>query len=94
MRGKLTEAIKVKSKELLGYEITQIELRLMPYVQYVMMNARCIDLARVNEDDEIILTKWHREGRIDDPGGTLKISKQFWDALSELCYMAYVVYDQ
>lgn len=30
-RGMLTEEIKAKSSELFGYEISQLELRLMPY---------------------------------------------------------------
>ena len=33
-RGMLTEEIKAKSSELFGYEISKLELRLMPYVQY------------------------------------------------------------
>ena len=35
-RGELTQRIKDLSKRLLGYEITQTELRLMSYMQYTM----------------------------------------------------------
>ena len=33
-RGKLSEKVKSKSKELMKEEITRTELRLMPYIQY------------------------------------------------------------
>ena len=55
-RGKLTPEIKAKSEELLGYAITQRELRLMPYIQHVMMNDQRLDLnrnARAYEDEWI-----------------------------------------
>lgn len=37
-RGVLTKEIKSMSLKLLGYKITQTELHLMVYVQYVMCN--------------------------------------------------------
>lgn len=42
-RGQLTDRIREKSKELLGYEIDQVELRLMSYVQYQMTNEQRIN---------------------------------------------------
>ena len=64
-RGQLTPRIKEKSKELLGYEMDRTELRLMAYLQYVMVNEQKIDPQRCNEDDRVILKKWRDAGHID-----------------------------
>ena len=45
-RGMLTDEIRAKSKELLGYEITQVELRLMPYLQYAEWRAKAAKIKR------------------------------------------------
>ena len=37
-RGQLTDEVKKVSKDKLGYEISLDELRLMPYLQYCLMN--------------------------------------------------------
>ena len=47
-RGQLTQRIKDKSYELLGYGINQTELRLMPYIQHQMMNSQRIDISSIN----------------------------------------------
>ena len=52
-RGQITDEIKAKSKELLGYEIDQKELRLMPYVQCVMMNEQVIEPRKINEEGAV-----------------------------------------
>jgi len=92
MRGKLTEEIKQKSKELLGYEITQIELRLMPYVQFVMMNDQKIDPNKINQEERVILSQWIEKDFIDGGAGGLSISKDFWIAINEICWISYVTY--
>lgn len=47
-RGKLTSQIIAKGRELLGKEINQRELRLMPYVQYCLINGQNIAPNKVN----------------------------------------------
>ena len=61
-RGQLTDRIKKKSKELLGYEVSQEELRLMAYAQYQMVNEQRIDPNKINTGERAILQKW-RGGR-------------------------------
>ena len=92
-RGQLTEAVKAKSKELLGYEIGVTELRLMPYVQYVMMNEQRIDPNKCNGDDREILSKWRKAGHIEGGASGLAITREFWDILCEILFMSYVDYD-
>ncbi|MCE2940016.1 MAG: hypothetical protein ACK5XS_10050 [Armatimonadota bacterium] len=92
-RGHLTDAIRARSKELLGYEIDQVEYRLMPYIQYVMMNDRRVDAKKVNREDNAILKKWCDAGHIEAGPWNITMSRQFWDIICELLFMGYVAYD-
>jgi len=89
-RGQLTKRIKVKSKELLGYEIDVIELRLMPYTLYTMMNDQKIDPRHCNQKDRDILKKWRKAGHIEGGAGGMKITKEFWDIICEIVFLGYV----
>lgn len=93
-RGVLTPEIKQKAKELLGIEdLSTDELRFMPYIQYQMMNDQKIEPQRVNAGDRKILSKWRENGWIEGGAAGLGISKDFWDAIHEILWMAYVDYD-
>jgi len=50
-RGQLTQRIKEMSVELLDYEITQNELRLIPYLQYKLVNEQRLKPEHINEVD-------------------------------------------
>jgi len=90
LRGNLTKRIKVKSKELLGYEITQRELRLMPYVQYVMVNDQKIDIRHCHQDDREVLEKWRKAGHIEGGASGLQITEEFWNIICEIIRLGYV----
>lgn len=89
-RGQLTERIKQKSLELLGYEIDQTELRLMPYIQYEMVNNRRIEPNKINADERKILGKWRTAGHIEGGASGLGITKEFWDIINEIIFLGYV----
>jgi hypothetical protein len=89
-RGQLTDRIREKSKQLLGYEISQTELRLMPYIQYVMVNKQRIDPNCVNGEERKILQKWRDAGYIEGGASGLAISKEFWDIINEIVFLGYV----
>ena len=93
MRGKLTEQIEKKSEELLGYKITQAELRLMPYIQFVMMNDQVIDPRKINPEERKILSDWREKELIEGGAGGLDICKDFWIALNEICWIGYVAHE-
>ena len=92
-RGQLTDRIIKKSEELLGYAIPQQELRLMVYIQYVMVNAQHIDIATINNDERKILSKWRKTGHIKGGASQMSITKEFWDAICELVFLGYVDID-
>ena len=99
-RGQLTDRIIKKSEELLGYAIPQQELRLMAYVQCVIVNAQLIsssslhiDIATINNDERKILSKWRKTGHIKGGASQMSITKEFWDAICELVFLGYVDID-
>ena len=90
LRGQLTDRIKEKSKELLGYEIDTRELRLMPYIQYVMTNEQRIDPNHINKEEREILSKWRKAGHIEGGASVLRITEEFWNIICEIIRLGYV----
>ena len=92
-RGQLTDKIKIRSKELLGYEIDVKELRLMPYIQYVMTNEQRISSRHINQEEREVLRKWKEVKYIEEGASGLSITKEFWDILCEIIFLGYVDID-
>ena len=91
MRGRLTPEIQEVAKKFLGREITTTELRLMAYVAYVMVNDQRIEPARINAEEREVLSTWRSEGHIEGGAAGLSITKEFWDAMSEILWLGYVI---
>ena len=89
-RGMPTDRIKEKSKELLGYEMDTVELRLMPYIMHVMMNWQRIEPARINQPEREVLSKWRKAGHIGGGAAGLRITEEFWNILCEIIRLGYV----
>lgn len=94
MRGTLTQAIKDKSQEMLGHVITVRELRLMAYVQYIMMNEQRIDPNKINQEEREVLSKWRTAGHMEGGASGMAITKEFWDAMCEILWLGYVAYEE
>ncbi|NJO88901.1 MAG: hypothetical protein HC831_08050 [Chloroflexia bacterium] len=101
-RGQLTDRIKEKSRELLGYEISVGELRLLAYLQYELVNSK--NPNNVNSEEKEMLASWRKKGFILDgitEGGRVmtsrdskfKVSKDFWNAIVEILWLGYVDID-
>lgn len=84
-RGCLTEEIKAK------YGITLKQLRLLPYLQYLLMNNMAIDPIKIDDEERKILAKWRDEGKI-----TFSMRKpctctiKFWGWMNEILWETYV----
>lgn len=92
-RGVLTPRVQIIAKAALGRKITLRELRLIPYVQYVMVNERRLNPNHVNQEERDILAEWKKSGWIEGGAGGLSMTKQFWDSMCEILWAAYATYD-
>lgn len=91
-RGQLTAQIKQRAQELLGYEITTTELRLIPYAHYVMLNGQKIEPHKINAEERAILSNWRERGFIEGGAAGMAITRDFFDAMNELLWLGYVAY--
>ena len=89
-RGQLTDRIRLKSNALLGYEICVTELRLMPYIQYLMVNEQRINPSSISLKERDVLSKWRKIGYIEGGASDLLITKEFWDIINEIIFLGYV----
>ncbi len=90
MRGVLTDKIQAVAVATMGREINTTELRMMPYVQYLMVNDQRIDPNKCNGDDRLVLKLWRKEGHIEGGASGLYITRDFWNTINNLIWHAYV----
>ncbi|MDH5259256.1 MAG: hypothetical protein OEX07_14675 [Gammaproteobacteria bacterium] len=92
-RGDLTEQVSGVSYDVLeGYMISQEELWLMPYVQFICLSHRQLDIRKLNSKEVEIINDWCFKKRwihINPKRGRLVMSKFFWDAIHKILEVAY-----
>ena len=93
-RGQLTDRANEIAQASLGRKITQQELRLLPYIQYCMMNEQTLRMEHISREEREILSKWREEGLIDGGASGLSITKDFWNFMSEILFETYVDYER
>ena len=91
MRGQLTDEIQSLVKDFLGREITVRELRLYPYLDYVMKNEQKIDPNHINQEERDILKTLRQEGHIEGGASGLAMTKEFYDYINQVLWFSYVV---
>jgi len=91
MRGQLTDEIQALARDFLGREITVRELRLYPYLDYVMKNNQKIEPAHINQDEKDILKKLKEENHIEGGASGLSMTKEFYDYINQVLWFSYVV---
>lgn len=92
-RGMLTDDVQALAVELMGRQITLRELRMMPYIQYVMVSEREIDPNKMNGLEREVLRVWREERRISGGASGLTITKAFWDIINQLLWLGYANWD-
>lgn len=91
-RGRISPEVQEAAVRMLGREITTRELRLIPYVQYVLVNDRRIERVKVNEEEIEILGRWESAGWITLDfvrDVTIEVTKEFWNAMHEILWAGY-----
>ena len=89
-RGQLTEKAQEIAKKMLGREISESELRLLPYIQFTMMNEQKLDIRKISPEERKILKRWKEEEHIEGGSCGLAITKEFWDFMNEILFECYV----
>jgi len=92
-RGCLSQEVQRESEKFLGYKISVVELRLIPYIQFIMANGRKFDDRRVNDEERRILKRWEKEGHLEMNLEGVVVSKGFWDFMCRVLWYSYVSYD-
>lgn len=92
-RGKLTEEVQIKANTFLHRDITLMDLRLYPYIDFCVKNFHKIDKNKINSDERKILTQLVEEGHITWGDGLIDVSRPFYDYLQDVLYVAYVADD-
>jgi hypothetical protein len=91
--GMLTPEVEILGKSFLGKNLTLQELRLIPYLDYCTKN-RIFDPARINRDDQDIISGWEKRGFIyvssSPPNGHVYIRRDFYNFMNEILWLAYV----
>ena len=87
----LTDEIQELAREFLGRELTTVELRLYPYLDYLMKNEQKIRPAHTNAADRDILATLRGEGHIEGGASGLSMTKEFYDYINQVLWYGYVV---
>lgn len=92
-RGQITQAVIDKAKSLGFDKFTVKELRLLPYIQWVMMNSQRIEPVKINQEEREILSAWRAKGWIEGGAAGMSITREFWDAMNEILWLSYVAHE-
>jgi len=90
-RGILTDKIQEIAVAFLGREITAKELKLYPYLDYVMKNHQKIDPNKINSEERKILGLLRTGGHIEGGASGMAITKEFYDYMQDVLWEGYVV---
>lgn len=92
MGGRICQEIIHEAKEALGIDnMGVVEFRLMPYIQYLVINNQNIDPQRINAEERAILATWRKLGWIEGGARDLKINHKFWVGINKILWEGYVV---
>jgi len=93
-RGELTDKVQEVAEKLMGRKISVRELRLMPYIQYTMMNSQRIRYNHINQEERDVLSMWNEQGYVEGGDSDIFITKEFWDIMGEILFYGYVDIDR
>ncbi len=93
-RGNLSKEVQDISRKRIGREISLRELRLLPYLYHVMINARELDPMKITGEERGILQRLKSEGHLAGGMTGLSMTKEFWDYIGEVLWLSYVAYDK
>ena len=86
-RGVLTDAVKDK------YPMLDLKkLRLLPYLQYLIMNSMPVDPAKIDSEERAILSDWRAKSYISySMTEPCACTRGFWDMMNDVLFDTYVL---
>ena len=90
MRGVLNKKSKLAAYAV-GIELTKEKLRLLPYIQSLVLDHAKLDPLKISGDERKIFSVWKKMGLIG--GGAsepVTVTKEFWCAMTEILWHTYV----
>ena len=93
MRGTITENIRTICEKHNIEEINETQLRLLPYIQYLIINHMGLEPLKINSDERGYIIKWKDKGYLQGGMRGFEISKQFWDFINDCLWESYVTED-
>ncbi|HIY83871.1 hypothetical protein [Rubneribacter sp.] len=95
LRGCLTDELAEKYRMRLGtgYPMTRTELRLIPYLHYLVVNRKRIEMEKIDHNEYAAMSVWICRGwLLDYPGKPVAVSKEFWDTMCDVLWDAYALH--
>lgn len=89
-RGRISDDVQKLAKEFLGREITDRELRLYPYIDYILKNWQKWSEPNINLEEHQIIVKLIMEGHVKVKEEKIYVSKDFYDFISQVLWLSYV----
>ena len=89
MRGQLTEKVQELAREYLGREISVIELRLYPFIDYCIKNGGYMDRHKLSRE-EIDILHAYDEDKCKRSQGYVYVSKDFYEYIQKVLWESYV----
>lgn len=91
MRGMLTPEIQKKGEELLKGSFTVKHLRLLPYLLTLGIDQEPINHRRITFEESTIIDLWVDYGYLIESDAGLILSKEFYDAATQLLWDGYMI---
>lgn len=90
-RGMITDEIKAKAKKLgVSDDLSQTELRLMPYLVSRLMDGYNLDPNHISPEDRTALAVWREKGFIEGGADGFRVTPEFFEQITELVWMGYI----
>lgn len=93
-RGELTPIVREFMEKFLGRETSVRELRLIPYICYEAVNSQKIDPVRINQEERDVLRLWKNAGYFEGGMSGIAITREFWDFMQSVQWLAYVCFEE
>ena len=92
-RGQFTDNIKQQMEDFLGRDSSQCELRLLPYIQSVMVNDQKVDPNKINKNERDIIQLWREAGHVEGGAAGVAITESFWEFICKIVWQGYVSHE-